>query len=154
MRRPRSGFLRLRRSKIGMVGGLNATATQLASKSSTAIGFVSHQLLRSRFGTPAFARHGDRLQSGISQCDFVRLGAVHMQADGQTVPLEHGLDPRPFADFGLAYSSQPSASSWPRKTRQMHTHVPSRDHSFKSLMEERIQMRMIFLHGRAGSPRR
>ncbi len=41
------------------------------------------------------------------------LGAVHMQADGQPVPIDHGHDLRPFADFGLAYAIQPAQERAP-----------------------------------------
>src|SRR5690606_11268081 len=83
------------------------------------------------------------------QRQFVRLGTVHMQSNGQAAAIDHHHHFRAFTDLRLAYSiapflagttlpskmacahsSFPSVSSWLRKVRQIRSHVPSSDHSF------------------------
>lgn len=128
---------------------LDTTTTQLAPKVRTIIGFVSHQFLWTGLGTPAFARNRDGLQRRFRQREFMGLGTGHMQANRQTAALDDRHDLRAFANLGLAYAIAPflagtklpskkacvhssfrSASSWPRKVRQIRSHVPSSDHSF------------------------
>lgn len=131
-------------------GRLNAARPQLASQLRTIKTFVRHQLLRSGFRTPALLRHTTGVEGRFGQRHFMRLSAVHMQAQWQTIAIYHRHDFAALADFGFAYSIAPflagtklpskkacaqtnfsSASSWLKSARQIRSQVPFSDHSFK-----------------------
>ncbi len=120
------------------------------TKASAIIGFVCHQFFRSRLGTATFARNRGGLQRWFGQCQFMRLGTVYIQANGQaTAAIDYRHHFRAFADLRLAcsiapflagaklpsrracaHSSLPAASRWLREVRQIRSHVPSSDHAF------------------------
>ncbi len=95
---------------------LDAATPQKPMKIGAVVGLVRRQRLRSRPGTPASARDGDRLQRRLGQDDCVWLSAVHVQADGQTVAHHHHdfralaptfVLPTPSPLFGREQSSHP-----------------------------------------------
>jgi hypothetical protein len=126
---------------------LDASFTQFSSKSATTIRLISRQRFGSSARTTAFLWHSDRLQRLISQRNFMRLSAVLVQTNRQTMTTYHQHHFAAFSDLGLAYSGAPPfagtklpsrkacthssfpwASSLLNKARRMSSQVSSSDH--------------------------
>jgi len=126
---------------------LDASFTQLSSKSATIVSLISCQRFGSSARTTAFLWHSDRLQRLIGQGDLMRLSTVQVQTNRQAIPIYHQHHFAALANFGLAYSgaplfagtklpsrkacahsSFPCASSLLNKARQISSQVPSSDH--------------------------
>lgn len=131
----------------GRDGGTNASIAQLGSKSTTIVCSVRRQRLGSSARTASFLRHPDCLQRLIRQRNFVRLSAVQVQTNRQSMAFYHQHHLATFANLGFAYSgaplfagtklpsrkacahsSFPWASSSLNNARQMSSQVPSSDH--------------------------
>lgn len=129
--------------------GFDTATPKLASRISTVVGVISNRFFRSDLGTSAFLWHANGVQCCLGQRTFIRLGTVHMQTNRRAVTIRHNHHLATLADFGPAYtitlflavtklpsrtacahSSFVCASSSLRNARQMHSQVPSRDHSF------------------------
>ena len=140
------GFLALAPLK-GRNSCSDASLTQFNSKSATIVSLVSCQRLGSSARPTTFLWHSDGLQRLVGQRDFMRLSAVQVQTNWQTVTLDHQHHFATLANFGLAYSgaplfagtklpsrkacahsSFPWASSSLNNARQMSSQVPSSDH--------------------------
>ena len=91
----------------GRNGGLDATTAQLTSKVGIVIGFVRDQLLGTGLGSPAFLPDRNRLEIRFSQHEFMRLSAVHMQANGQAMPSTTAITFEPLPTLVL-----PTSSPW------------------------------------------
>ncbi len=126
---------------------LDASHTQFGSKSAAIVSLVGRQRLRSRARATSFLRYTNAPQRLIRQGDFVRLSAIQVQTNRQTMAIDHQHHLAALANFGLAYSGAPLfagtklpsrkacahsnlpwASSLPSRVRQMSSHVPSSDH--------------------------
>lgn len=131
--------------------GLDAAPGKFAPESSAVKTFVGNQFLHPGSRPPAsllFDRDGG--QRPTRQADFVRLCAVAVKADRQTITIGDQHHFRAFPDLGAAdsiapffdgtkdpskkaaaHSILPSRSSIESKVRQIWSHTPAADHSSK-----------------------
>src|ERR1044072_815662 len=105
--RPSVLFAPFGRSLLSRNAHLNATLLQTATKVTTGIATVSHQLAWSGFDLPLAASHAHGFKRWRGQSNLSRGSTVEMKANGQTVAIGHQHPFSALAFLGVAYCSSP-----------------------------------------------